>query len=346
MILEIRNRIESEIARLLSEAGDLCRLKEISGVLYNNIKEFILRDGKRIRPLLFMIGYMGFTSRRPAGLYRSAVSLELIHDFTLIHDDIIDRSDERRNAPSMHSCFNKLLKERKGIKFTGADLAMITGDIIFAVAIRSFTAIKEEPKRKEAGLGQLLSAAIHTGSGEFIELTSQLTPLDNTSRQDIINTYDLKTAHYSFAAPLSIGATLAGAKKAQADKLFRIGILLGRAFQIQDDIMDMTGTGAGKKALNDVKESKRTIIIWHAYNRACKQDKTAIARIFSKPDPSPSDLAAVRKIALKTGAVALAEKEIGLFIKQAEELIAATAMDNRYKGLLVSYSKGLYSPTR
>ena len=111
MFLKIKIRVEKELSAYARSIDKVYSLNKLSPILFKSIKEFILRDGKRIRPVLFCIGYLGFSKRTPRGLWRSALSLELLHDFMLVHDDIIDKSDMRRGKPSMHAllkhCFYK-----------------------------------------------------------------------------------------------------------------------------------------------------------------------------------------------------------------------------------------------
>ncbi|MDD5432307.1 MAG: polyprenyl synthetase family protein, partial [Candidatus Omnitrophica bacterium] len=99
MILKIKSKIDKEISAFLKDTDKRYHLKKISPVLYKNICEFANRDGKRARPILFVIGYLGFSNKEATGLYRSAISIELMHDFMLVHDDIIDKSDTRRGRP-------------------------------------------------------------------------------------------------------------------------------------------------------------------------------------------------------------------------------------------------------
>ncbi|MCM8797591.1 MAG: polyprenyl synthetase family protein, partial [Candidatus Omnitrophica bacterium] len=134
MFLKIKNAIEKNIRAYINQVDSTYRLSKISSFLYKNIKEFISRKGKRIRPSLFVIGYLGFAKKVAPQLYRSAVSIELLHDFMLIHDDIIDKSERRRGKPSMHAIMNNHLKGRTNIKFNGIDLTIIIGDILYAMA--------------------------------------------------------------------------------------------------------------------------------------------------------------------------------------------------------------------
>jgi geranylgeranyl diphosphate synthase type I len=222
----------------------------------------VLREGKRIRPLLFLTGYSGFTNKPAPGLYTSALSFELLHDFMLIHDDIIDKSDTRRGKPSMHALLNNYLKGTPNLKFSGEDLAIVLGDVIYAMAINAFLYIKEEKERKERALKKFVEAAMYTGSGEFIELIYGIKKLDKIKKEDIYKVYDFKTAYYSFASPLAIGAILAGAGKKQVDNIFKYGICLGRAFQIKDDIICMFDTEerTGKSSLTDLQENAPNLV--------------------------------------------------------------------------------------
>ncbi|NQT28337.1 MAG: polyprenyl synthetase family protein, partial [Candidatus Omnitrophica bacterium] len=215
MFYQIKKKINSQLSQFLQNANKIYSLGRISPLLLKSITNFILRDGKRIRPALFIIGYEGFSKTRAPGLYQSALSVELLHDFFLIHDDIIDKSDTRRGKPSLHKVFDKFLAKHKNIKFNGQDLAIVAADIVYALAIKAFLSIKEESQRKEKALQKFIKSAVHTGCGEFIELLSGIKKIGEVNKKDIYKIYDYKTAHYTFASPLSMGAILAGAKQAE-----------------------------------------------------------------------------------------------------------------------------------
>ncbi|MHB8154428.1 MAG: polyprenyl synthetase family protein [Candidatus Omnitrophota bacterium] len=309
-------------------------------MLFKSIKEFILRDGKRIRPILFCIGYLGFSKKTPLGLYRSALSLELLHDFMLVHDDIIDKSDQRRGKPSMHALLKNPLRQNKKIKFNGEDLAIVVGDVMYAMALDAFLAVKENMRRKEEALKKLFLAALYTGSGEFIELLLGIKPIEKVTQQDIYKIYDYKTANYTFASPLAIGATLAGAKPNQIKKLYSYGMLLGRAFQIKDDIIGTFGTikEIGKSNLTDIREAKRTLLAWYAFNHAGKKDRLLIKRIMENKVTQDTELIKMRSIITDTGALAYAQKQIKYLYAQAFNQIQSLTMDQKYKQTLDNFS--------
>ena len=313
--------------------------------LSGHITDLLLRKGKRIRPVLFVTGYLGYAGTVAPGLYTSAISVELLHDFILVHDDIIDRSDFRRGKPSMHSMLDKHLARYKHVKFSGQDLAIILGDVIYALGISAFLTIGEDPRRKELALRKLVDAAVCTGSGEFLELLSGTKDIGMMAKKEIYKIYDLKTGIYSFATPLVIGAMLAGAKNEELKRLFACGIYLGRAFQVKNDLADILEKDAshGGPALNDLREAKRTILIWYAYNNSDKQKRSALKNILEKNDPSHSDLLKARNVILDSGAVTYAQRDIGRFVKRAKALYAGLRMRRSYKSVLSDFSDELLS---
>jgi len=341
MFLNIKNRIERELNVFIRGLERNYSLSKLSPVLFSNIKEFISRDGKRIRPILFCIGYLGFSKKAPPGLYRSALSLELLHDFMLVHDDIIDKSAMRRGKPSMHVLLNKYLRGGKNLKFKGDDLAIVIGDVMYAMALDAFLAIREKPKRKEQALRKLISAALYTGSGEFIELLLGVKPIEKITKNDIYKIYAYKTANYTFASPLAMGAALAGAKDNQIKKLFDYGMDLGCAFQIKDDIIGTFGEmeKTGKSNLTDISEAKRTLLIWHAYNHCGNKDKTAIKKVFSGKRAGKKELLEIRKILSSADSLNYAQREIKNLLLKSERILAAINMRKEYRNALLNFSR-------
>ncbi|MFH1398264.1 MAG: polyprenyl synthetase family protein [Candidatus Omnitrophota bacterium] len=341
MLIKIKSRIEKEIPAYLNRLNKACRLSRASPLLFNTIREFVSRSGKRIRPMLFIISYLGFTKKCAPGLYSSALSIEFLHDYMLVHDDIIDKSDTRRGKPAMHKVLDDYLKKYKGIKFNGQDLAIVAGDVIYAISLHSFLSIKENPLRKETALKKFIQATIYTGSGEFIELVYGTKNIKDISKEEIFRVYDYKTACYTFATPLAVGAILAGAGKSESDRLFSYGIYLGRAFQIKDDILGMFGheSKIGKSMFTDLKEAKKTILIWYAYNNSGSIIKKEIQKILTKPDAGKNDLLRMRDIMTRSGALESAKNEVLQLIEISKQELARSKMSIKYKSSLDSYSR-------
>jgi geranylgeranyl diphosphate synthase, type I len=343
MFVKIKNEIEKELSRYIKGLDASHSLSSISPLLFKSISEFLLRKGKRVRPLLFMAGYRGFSKKNPAGLYRSAISLELLHNFMLVHDDIIDKSSSRRGKPSMHETLNRYIKRYKNLKFNGSDLTIIAGDVMYAMAMHAFLAIKEGSRRKENALLKLIEAALYTGSGEFLELLNGTKDIGRITKEDIYKIYDLKTANYTFASPLSIGAILAGAPPEEVKILFRYGIYLGRAFQIKDDIIGIFGreSETGKPNLTDLQEGKRTLIIWQAYQNTDNKGKAVIKSIFSKRRVTHKDLLQALQIIRESRALDYVKKDVEGLIKKAQDAIKPSKMDPLYKNSLNIYIRSI-----
>ncbi len=337
MFLKIKNRLEQELDSYINCLDKTYSLSKLSPLLFNSIKEFISRDAKRIRPVLFCIGYLSFSKKAAPGLYRSALSLELLHDFMLVHDDIIDKSATRRGRPSLHAALNRYFKNKKNLKFSGEDLAIVAGDVMYAMALDAFLAVKEKPGRKDLALRKLISAVLVTGSGEFIELLLGAKPIENVTKDDIYKIYDYKTANYSFGSPLVMGAILGGASLAQQKKLFDYGMRLGRAFQIKDDIIGTFGDNieTGKSNLTDISEAKRTLLIWYAYNHSDKQGKTTIKRVFSGKAAGKNELSEIRAIISESGGLDYAKNEIKELLNKAKNSLGSLKIrKDSYNALL------------
>ena len=340
---KIKNIINKNLHAYIRHLDKCYCLSKVSPVLFRHIKEFILRDGKRVRPTLLVAGYLGFSKKPARNLYKTALSIELLHDFMLVHDDIIDKSDTRRGKPSMHKMFNSYLTKFKKIKFNGQDLAIVAGDVMYAMAIDTFLSIDEKMERKEKALKKFIQAAVYTGMGEFIELMGDLRTLEKFEKEDIYKVYDHKTAHYTFASPLSTGAILAGANDKEVKNLYSFGMNVGRAFQIKDDLIGMFADEKkiGKSTLTDLQEAKKTLLIWHAYTHGNKKEKSLIRGVFAKDKVTKADLYNIRKIVKDTGAERFAHAEISRYIKKAQVALSKSALRSNFKIFLRKYSQKL-----
>lgn len=347
----MREEIDIELKKCLQYLDEHYSLRKLSPLLFKTMKEFVLRGGKRARPIFFILAYKGFSKKPSKDICKSALSFELLHDFLLVHDDIIDKSDTRRGLPSAHRLLGNYLsqvkKEKQGRPLPisrGEDLAISLGDVMHALSIDVFLTVKENLRQKEGALKRFIEGAVYTGIGEFEELLLEVKKLDKITKEDIYKIYDLKTAYYTFACPLSAGAVLAGADKKQVDLMFRYGMCLGRAFQVQDDILGVFGDEkkTGKSSLTDLREGKKTILVWYAYNNSGKGDKKNIEKIMEKGDVNENDLKNIQDIINRSGSWDYSKKEISRLVKNAHALLESSKINPQYKQFLVNYSKKLF----
>jgi len=343
MFIQLKNELDKKLGKFITDIEKRYSLKAISPLLSGAIRDFVLRPGKRIRPILFIMGYRGFAQKDPKGLFESALAIEVLHDFLLIHDDIIDKSDMRRGKPSMHTLLNNYLKKYPKAKFNGQDLAIIAGDILFAIAIDSFLTINEDPGRKEKALRKFVEAACYTGCGEFIDTLSGAKAINTTKPKEVYAIYDYKTAYYTFACPLVTGAILAGADETEIKKLFAFGIHLGRAFQIKDDILGIFAKekDTGKPSTSDLRENKKTLLLWFAYQKASAQEKGTLKKILAQKKITQKDIAAVQKIMIETRSLANAKTKIASLLNKANAALKCSKIKKEYKEILTAYSSTL-----
>jgi geranylgeranyl diphosphate synthase type I len=330
--------INKTLKRFLKERLGHYKLAGISRVLEKSIMEFSLRDGKRVRPIFFLLSYLGYSKSKKlsAKVIETSLAFELLHDFLLIHDDIIDNAKTRRGKPTMHVLLQRSLKQSEKI---GKDLSIIAGDIIYALAIEAFLRINADQKPKQEALNLFLGSTILTGAGEFIDIINGLSNINDVGLKHIRMNYLLKTAEYTFKAPLACGCILAGESQPEIKKILKIGELLGEAFQINDDLIGIFSESKkiGKSVLSDIIEAKKTLPIFTAYQRSNKQNKAFIKKSLGNQRLKYSDLQKIRKIIIQTGAYTSTLEAIKILLNQAERLIDRLNMNASHKLLFRDY---------
>jgi geranylgeranyl diphosphate synthase type I len=338
MLDKLKKEIDRSLADFLTRVKTEYRLHLVDPLLYKSIREFSLREGKRIRPLLLLLSYLGYSpasKKLSRQTYNASTCIEFLHNFMLIHDDIIDRSDLRRGRPTMHRLLERTVRCEDPAKL-GEDLAIIAGDIVYALAIDAFLSINEKPARKERALKYFIQTAAFTAMGEFIDTVHGVDRLDNVKERDVFLNYSLKTARYTFDCPLVTGAILAGAKEREISRLAEFGLFIGQAFQIQDDIIGIFATqkAIGKSVLSDLQERKKTILAVHAYQALKGSRRTTFLKVFNKPHITKNDLESVKEIFIASGSLAYAMKAMRTRRDRAESILNSLTMRGRYRELV------------
>jgi geranylgeranyl diphosphate synthase type I len=338
VIEQIRKNIDKSLASFLNTVKKDYKLHLVSPLLFESIREFTLREGKRLRPLLLILTYKGYapvSKKISRKLYNASTCMEFLHNFMLIHDDIIDRSDLRRGRPTMHKILAHTVKTSDPDKL-GIDLGIIAGDIVYALAIDAFLAINEPPERKERALKYFIQTAAFTAMGEFIDTVSGVKAVQGVDEKEVFLNYTLKTARYTFDCPMVTGAILAGAKNSEIKKISRFGILIGQAFQVQDDIIGIFETEAniGKSILSDLAEGKKTLLVTHAFSVLKGRAKDKFLQIFTKKTKTIKDLETVKKIFVDTKSLDYALDAIHSRLGEAQKILNAMDINEEYRGLL------------
>ncbi len=342
----IVEEIKKELIRArdgyIKQIGREYELKEKHPVFYDAAKEFLGRPGKMVRPVIFALSYMLYSGNPPGrDLYRSALGFELLHNCAVIHDDIIDNSEKRRGGPAMHRLLKNSGKGNSGKR--GEELAIVAGDILYALGIKIFMEINSVPARKEKALDKVLDTAVKTGLGEFEEMLLDKADIRDIKKKDILRVYDYKSACYTVSGPLQTGAILGGASKRQVGNLGSLGNCIGRAFQIKDDILDLYESGKSRERFEDIRKKRKTILMFYAYMNASPGEREEIEGFLSKKAPGGSEVERISRIFRETGSVEAAALDIRSSLTEAEKLIEGLSIGKGGKRLLGGYSLELVS---
>jgi geranylgeranyl diphosphate synthase type I len=220
--------------------------------LYKAMRHLLDAGGKRLRPsaLLFAAEAVG---GKPEDVLPAAVAVELVHNFTLIHDDIMDEAELRRGLTTVH-------------KKWGVSRAIIAGDALYSKAFEILSCTKSEPGRLVESLELLSKTCTDICEGQWMDMDFQTRK--DVKEEEYMRMVEKKTA-VLFATALKLGAMLSGANREQVRALWDFGRLTGVGFQIYDDVIDLITPEEilGKAQGGDIIEGKRTLIIIHALSK-------------------------------------------------------------------------------
>ena len=233
--------------------------------LYKPIEYILSMKGKRIRPILAMLAYHAVSGQKAEKAVNLALAVELFHNFTLMHDDIMDRAPMRRGQPTVHKVWNE-------------DIAILSGDALFAFSMS--LVIQDFPKQA-AALGQEFArVALEVCEG-------QMEDMDFATQEDVTIDNYLEMIRKKTAALLggcmSLGALAADANEILVQQFKTFGEYLGVGFQLQDDLMDaFPPEGFGKQVGGDIIENKKTYLLLKAFELADKSQKKALLSLQSE----------------------------------------------------------------
>ncbi|KFE71279.1 polyprenyl synthetase family protein [Hyalangium minutum] len=281
----VQTQVEASLAELF-ELPDEAAFDPRWTQAMERTRQYALRPAKRVRPALVVAGYSlaRGSLKVPAGLWRFAAGLELLHTFLLIHDDVADQAELRRGGPALHHLL--------GAGRAGEDLAVVVGDHLFSRSLEAM--LSSELRGASAASRYYLAVCRHTAAGQYLDLRLASAPLSQVTLLQALRVAHLKTARYGFCAPLVCGAMLAGADSELCEALERVGRHVGLAFQLRDDLIGLLGDErvAGKAADGDFVQGKRTVPVLAAYLRAPAAAREELERLWALP-PEAKDAAAL-----------------------------------------------------
>ncbi|MFJ1869457.1 polyprenyl synthetase family protein [Streptomyces sp. NPDC088097] len=238
--------------------GDLPELALFTGLL----RGLLTAGGKRIRPLLCVIGWHAVTGRPPpVAVWRAAAALELFHAFSLIHDDVMDDSAIRRGKPTAQHVLAGLHPGHPRAHLLGTNAAILLGDLALGWSYELLNSPEITPPQAATLWPHFNALRIETLVGQYLDLAATgQSPADPAPAWRIIR---YKTARYTVERPLLLGAVLADAAPRQLRALSEYALPLGEAFQLRDDLLGVYGDPrqTGKSALEDLRDGKQTVLV-------------------------------------------------------------------------------------
>lgn len=302
---------------------------------------FASGGGKRIRAALVEIGYQAGGGEDGDRILKPAIAIELLHAFFLIHDDIMDRSDLRRNQPTVHRVFESTYREFLE-KFNDRDrehfaesMALLAGDLCCAMAYEAITQSDFPPERLVLALKKMHATVDVTVIGQVLDV---LTPLKGmVSEEEITKIHRFKTACYTFEGPLQFGMILAGACAEKLEAISQYAIPIGIAFQIKDDLLGIFGSEkeVGKSVTSDLEEGKETLLTVFARAHGNLAQRDRIASLIGKHPISIDEINDVRGILREIGAISYCETRMHELVQAGKKALEGLYLREDIVTLLV-----------
>lgn len=293
--------------------------------LYDPIRYVLSIGGKRIRPVLMLMAYNLF-KEHPEEILMPACGLETYHNYTLLHDDLMDNADLRRGHETVHKRWN-------------ANTAILSGDSMLVLA---YQRIAQVPAEKLADvLDCFTETALEIGEGQEYDMAFETR--NDVREEEYVEMIRLKTS-VLLACATKIGSILADAPSEDVNHLYKFGEQLGLAFQLQDDLLDVYGDPKvfGKAVGGDITSNKKTYMLINAYNRADERQRAELTRwVEAKTFNRDVKVAAVTRLYDEIGIRQLCEEKINYYFDQAAQYLAKVSVPDDRKQALRQYMEEL-----
>ena len=293
--------------------------------LYDPVKYILDIGGKRVRPVLALLSCSSFNCH-PKMALKAALSIELFHNFTLIHDDIMDSANTRRGKETVH-------------KKWGINSGVLSGDVMLIMA---YQLLESYDSKIYLELNKLLNkTAKQVCEGQQMDMDFELK--SNVEFEEYIKMIEFKTA-VLLGCSLKMGAVIANASKEDQEFIYKYGINLGLAFQFQDDYLDTFGqqNKVGKKIGGDILENKKTVLFHMAIANSTEFQKKQILELYSsKENSSENKINKITSLFVETKADISSLELVDQYTKKAIKLINCLSFDQTKKNNFINFSNNL-----
>lgn len=312
----------NELLTLVNQFIDALPYDRKPETIYAPIKYVLSLGGKRIRPVLMLLAYNLFKDD-PRSILMPACGLETYHNYTLLHDDLMDNADVRRGHPTVHRKWD-------------ANTAILSGDSMLVVAYQRIAQC--HPDKLKPVLELFTETALEIGEGQQYDMDFE--HRNDVTEDEYIEMIRLKTS-VLLACAVKIGAILADASDEDADNLYKFGEQIGLAFQLQDDLLDVYGDPKvfGKAIGGDITSNKKTYMLINAFQRANEQQREQLRRWTEAVDFDREEkIAAVTELYNQIGIRELCEQKINEYFQEGVKYLDRVSVDEQRKEELRQYT--------
>lgn len=290
--------------------------------IYDPVRYVLSLGGKRIRPVLMLLAYNMYKDN-PEHILMPACALETYHNYTLLHDDLMDNADVRRGKPTVHRKWN-------------ANAAILSGDTMQVLAYQRLAQCDED-KLPEL-LHLFTETALQIGEGQQYDM--EFETRDDVTEEEYIEMIRLKTS-VLLACATKMGALLADASKQDTQQLYCFGELVGLAFQLQDDLLDVYGDPQvfGKAIGGDITSNKKTYMLINAFLHANDKQRAELTHWTTVNDFDRQEkIEAVTRLYNEIGIRELCEKKINTYFQESLECLESIPLPAERKEVLRRYA--------
>ena len=311
-----------ELLKKVNEALDNLVYDRQPASLYDPIKYVLSIGGKRVRPVLTLLSYNLYKDN-PLSIMPQAIGLETYHNFTLLHDDLMDHADMRRGHETVHKKWD-------------ANRAILSGDTML---LQAFERVEDcDPRKLPAVFQVFIQTTLEIGEGQQLDV--EFEKRNDVTEDEYIEMIRLKTS-VLLACACKVGAIMADAPADDIDNIYKFGEKLGLAFQLQDDLLDVYGDPAvfGKNIGGDITSNKKTYMLINAFNRANDDQRAALTKWVSATDFDRNEkVAAVTKLYNEIGIRQLCEQKIEQYYQESLVYLDKVHVSEERKAIIKAYA--------
>lgn len=308
----VHGPVDACLSRFLDER--VAELAEVDAALEpvgRAVADLVRAGSKRLRPAFVYWGHRATGAPHDDGVFTPAAAVELLHTFALIHDDVMDRSPERRGRPAVHEAL-AAVHGREGLvgdaAWFGVGGAILAGDLAFVWADQLLDSARLDPLAMERARQVFTELRTEVMAGQYLDL--RLGGLAAAEEEEALRVALLKSGRYTVTRPLQFGAAIGGRSEDLDAALAAYGDAVGLAFQLRDDILGLFGDPAetGKGALDDLREGKRTVLVLRALQQANEAEEKVIQEFLGDRSLDDGDADRVREVVAGSGALDAVER--------------------------------------